>query len=128
MSENDTQAEHSQILSTGIENYENLKDIATLVYLLQAIAFVGFTPVIGVIINYFKRSEVKGSILESHFRWQIKTFWWGLLWSTLAGFLIFTIIGMPIGYPMLGITIVWWIYRFVRGWLRLNKNQPMYVS
>lgn len=125
MTENDTQAEHSQILSTGIENYENLKDITTLVYLLQAIAFVGFTPVIGVIINYFKRSEVKGSILESHFRWQIRTFWWGLLWTSLAGFLIFTIIGMPIGYPMLGVSIVWWIYRFMRGWLSLNKSRPM---
>jgi len=98
------------------------------VYLLQAIAFVGFTPVIGVIINYFKKSDVKSSILESHFRWQIRTFWFGLLWSTLAGILIFTIIGMPIGYPMLGITIVWWIYRVVRGWLRLNKAQAMYAS
>jgi uncharacterized membrane protein len=128
MKENDNNAEHSQILSTGIENFENLKDITTLVYLLQAIAFIGFTPVIGVIINYFKRSEVKGSILESHFRWQIRTFWWGLLWFSLASFLIFTVIGMPIGYPLLGITIVWWIYRFLRGWLNLNKNRPMYIS
>ncbi len=128
MSENDTQVEHTQILSTGIENYENLKDITTLVYLLQAIAFVGFTPVIGVIINYFKRSEVQDSILESHFRWQIRTFWWGLLWYTLAAVLIFTIIGMPIGYPLLCVSVVWWIYRFVRGWLRLNKDQAMYPS
>jgi len=128
MSENDTQVEHSQILSTGIENYENLKDIATLVYLLQAIAFIGFTPLIGVVINYFKRSYVKGSILESHFRWQIKTFWWGLFWFLLANFLIFTLIGIPIGYPMLAIIFIWWIYRFLRGWLRLNKGLPMYVS
>ncbi len=128
MSENNTQDEHTQILSTGIENYENLKDITTLVYLLQAIAFVGFTPVIGVIINYFKKSDVKGSILESHFRWQIRTFWWGLIWSTLAAALIFTIIGMPIGYPLLCISVMWWIYRFVRGWLALNKDKPMYVS
>ncbi len=128
MSENNTQDEHTQILSTGIENYENLKDITTLVYLLQAIAFVGFTPVIGVIINCFKKSDVKGSILESHFRWQIRTFWWGLIWSTLAAALIFTIIGMPIGYPLLCISVMWWIYRFVRGWLALNKDKPMYVS
>ena len=56
MVESETQTEHTQILSTGVENYENLKDITTLVYLLQAIAFVGFTPVIGVIMNYVKRS------------------------------------------------------------------------
>ena len=128
MTENETQAEHSQILSTGIKNYENLKDITTLVYLLQAIAFVGFTPVIGVIINYFKKSEVTGSILESHFRWQIRTFWWGLLWFSLASFLIFIWIGIPIGYPMLAILFVWWAYRLVRGWLRLNKGRPMYTS
>jgi len=128
MSENDTQVEHSQILSTGIENYENLKDITTLVYLLQAIAFLGLTPLIGVVINYFKRSHVKGSILESHFRWQIKTFWWGLFWLMLANFLIFTWIGIPIGYPMLVIFFIWWVYRFLRGWLRLNKGLPMYVS
>ncbi|MGH1538137.1 MAG: DUF4870 family protein, partial [Gammaproteobacteria bacterium] len=83
---------------------------------------------IGVIINYFKKSDVKGSILESHFRWQIRTFWWGLIWSTLAAALIFTIIGMPIGYPLLCISVMWWIYRFVRGWLALNKDKPMYVS
>ena len=128
MTENETQAEHSQILSTGIKNYENLKDITILVYLLQAIAFVGFTPVIGLIINYFKKSEVAGSILDSHFRWQIRTFWWGLLWFSLASFLIFIWIGIPIGYPMLVILFVWWFYRLIRGWLRLNKGRPMYTS
>lgn len=128
MSENDTRVEHSQILSTGIENYENLKDVTTLVYLLQAIAFVGFTPIIGVIINYFKKSEVKGSILESHFRWQIRTFWWGLLWFVLAGVLNWTVVGAVLGLPMLAIAFVWWVYRFVKGWLNLNKDQPMYVS
>ena len=128
MTKSETQTEHKQILNTGSENYENLKDITTLVYLLQAIAFIGFTPVIGVIINYFKRSGVKGSILESHFHWQIRTFWWGLLWFTVAGMFIFTIVGMPIGYPLLGILMVWWIYRILKGWLRLNKSLPMYVS
>ncbi len=128
MVESETQTEHTQILSTGVENYENLKDITTLVYLLQAIAFVGFTPVIGVIINYFKRSDVEGSIFESHFRWQIRTFWWGLFWYALSSVLIFTWIGALIGFPILGMITVWWIYRFVRGWLRLNKSLLMYVS
>ena len=128
MSEHDSQAEHSQILSTGIENYENLKDITTLVYLLQALFFIGFPPIIGLVINYFKRSDVKGSNLESHFRWQIKTFWWGLFWYCLATVLIFTWIGAPIGIPLLVVVTVWWVYRFVRGWLILNKGQAMYTS
>jgi len=128
MSDNEPQAEHSQILSTGIENFDNLKDITTLVYLLQALFFIGFTPIIGIVINYFKRSDVRGSVLESHFKWQIRTFWWGLFWYTLASFLIFTWIGAVIGFPILGIITIWWIYRFIRGWLRLNKGLPMYVS
>ena len=128
MNEETTHAEHSQILSSGIGNYENLKDITTLVYLLQAIAFIGFTPVIGVIINYFKRSETKGSILESHFRWQIRTFWFGLLWFGLAAILNFTIVGLVIGIPLLVIAFIWWVYRFVKGWLRLRQSKPMYSS
>ena len=129
MPENDTQAEqHTQILSSGIEIYENLKDITTLVYLLQAIAFVGFTPIIGVVINYFKKSDAKGSILESHFRWQIRTFWFGLLWYCIASVLIFTWIGAVIGIPVLIVITIWWIYRLVRGWLNLNKDRPMYAT
>ena len=128
MSENEPQAEHSQILSTGIENYENLKDITTLIYLLQAIAFVGFTPIIAVVINYFKKSEVKGSILESHFRWQIRTFWWGLLWFSVAAILNWTIVGAIIGIPIFIAVTIWWIYRVVKGWLALNKKHPMYSS
>ena len=128
MSENETPTEHSQILSTGIENYENLKDITTLVYLLQAIAFVGFTPVIAVIINYFKKSEVRGSILESHFRWQIRTFWWGLLWFALAALFNWTLIGVVVGVPLFIVATIWWYYRIVKGWLSLNKDRPIYTS
>ena len=128
MAENKPQAEHSQILSTGIENYENLKDITTLVYLLQAIAFVGFTPIIAVVINYFKKSEVRGSILESHFRWQIRTFWWGLLWFSIAAILNWTIVGAVIGIPIFIAVTIWWIYRLVKGWIALNKRHPMYTS
>ena len=129
MTDENTQVEHSQILSTGIENYENLKDITTLVYVLQAVALlIPPTALIAIIINYVKRSEVKGSILESHFRWQIRTFWFSLLWFGIASILIITIIGVVIGYPILAVAYIWWIYRFVRGWLTLNKNKPMYTS
>ncbi len=129
MTEENTKVEHSQILSTGIENYENLKDITTLVYVLQAVALlIPPTAIVAVIINYVKRSEVKGSILESHFRWQIRTFWFSLLWFGLASILIFTIIGGIIGYPILVVAYIWWIYRVVKGWLNLNKKLPMYSS
>ena len=129
MVDENTQVEHSQILSSGIENYEGLKDITTLVYVLQAVALlIPPTALIAIVINYVKRSEVKGSILESHFRWQIRTFWFSFLWFVIATILIFTIIGAILGYPILVVAYIWWIYRFVRGWLTLNKNQSMYTS
>lgn len=129
MTEENTQAEHSQILSSRIENYENLKDITTLVYVLQAVALpIPITALVGVIINYVKRSDVVGSILESHFRWQIRTFWFSLPWFGIALLLIFTIIGALIGYPILVLAYIWWIYRFVKGWLALNNGKPMYLS
>ena len=129
MAEDPTQTEHSQILSSNFENFESLKDITTLVYVLQAVAIlIAPTAIIAVIINYIKRSEVAGSILESHFRWQLRTFWFAILWFGLAVLLIVTVIGAIIGYPLLAVTYVWWMYRFVRGWLTLNKNQPMYSS
>ena len=129
MKEENTQVEHSQILSTGIENYENLKDITTLVYLLQGIALlIPPTALVAIVINYVKRSDVKRSVLESHFRWQIRTFWFSLLWFVIATVLIFTIIGAIVGYPILAAAYIWWIYRFVKGWLRLNKQQSMYSS
>ena len=125
MSIDEKKAEHSQILSSEIENYESLKDITTLVYLLQAIAFIGFTPLIALVINYFKKNEVRGSILESHFRWQIRTFWWGLLWFCIATICIFTVILIPVGWLISGILFIWWVYRIVKGWLRLNKGLPI---
>lgn len=130
MTEENTQVEHTQILSTGIENYENLKDITTLVYVLQAVALLILpTALVAVIINYVKRSEVKSTILESHFRWQIRTFWFSLPWFVIATiFILVPFIGIIFGGPILAIVYIWWIYRFVRGWLTLNKNTPMYLS
>ncbi len=128
MSVENPQVEHTQTLSTGNENFEHLKDLTTLVYVLQAIAFIGLTPVIGIIINYIKKSDVQGTILASHFRWQMRTFWFGLLWFCIAVVLNYTVIGAVLGVPLLVIVGIWWIYRFIRGWLTLSNNKPMYAS
>ena len=87
----------------------------------------GWPSIIAVIINYVKRSEVRGTWLESHFRWQIRTFWFGLLWVGLCMlFVIFTLgIGLLIAWIPLGIVTVWFIYRIARGWLALNDGKPM---
>jgi uncharacterized membrane protein len=89
----------------------------------------GWPSIIAVILNYVKRSEVRGTWLESHFRWQIRTFWFGLLWVTLCiAFVVATLgIGLLIAWAPLGVVGLWFIYRVARGWLRLIDRRPMYV-
>jgi uncharacterized membrane protein len=90
--------------------------------------FVGSVPsIIAVIINYLKRSAARGSWVESHYRWQIRTFWYALLWLLIAVLLIVTVIGAPFGLGLLLALTLWLIYRIARGWLRLLDKQPMYV-
>ena len=75
------------------ENLKSEKGVTTVVYALQAASFLFLiTLLIGVIINYVKRDDVKGSWLESHFRWQIRTFWFSLLWA-IVGFITAVIAG-----------------------------------
>ena len=87
----------------------------------------GWPSIIAVIINYVKRSEARGTFLDSHFGWQIRTFWWALLWFCIGGLLIFTVIGAVIGVPMMVVTGLWVLYRIARGWLALlsRKSMPM---
>ena len=89
----------------------------------------GWPSIIAVILNYVKRSEVRGTWLESHFRWQIRTFWFGLLWVALCAlFIIATLgIGIFIAWIPLGVVGLWFIYRIARGWLRLMDRLPMYA-
>ena len=89
----------------------------------------GWPSIIAVIINYVKRGDARGTWLESHFTWQIRTFWWAMLWAILV-FLIglpltLVVIGFgiwAIGYFILGI---WAIYRIVVGWSRLNSRRAV---
>jgi uncharacterized membrane protein len=89
----------------------------------------GWPSIIAVILNYVKRGEARGTWLESHFRWQIRTFWFGLLWVTLCIlFVVATLgIGLLIAWLPLGLVGLWFIYRVARGWLRLIDRRPMYV-
>ncbi len=85
----------------------------------------GWPSIIAVVINYVKRSDVRGTFLDSHFSWQIRTFWWALLWFCIGGLLIITLIGALIGVPLMVVTGLWVLYRIARGWLALLSNKPM---
>src|SRR5690242_3200143 len=91
-------------------------------------SFVGGLPsIIAVIMNYARRSATRGTYLESHFRWQIRTFWYAVLWVCAIAFSVITIIGIP--FALLGALAlaVWIIYRIARGWLALRDKRAMYI-
>ena len=108
------------------EELASLNTITTVVYALQALSFAfGVTALVGLIINYVKRDDVAGTVYESHFNWQIRTFWWGLLWGVLGSILIFA---FGLGLVVLFVAWIWAIYRVVKGWLKLNDGKPVMPS
>ena len=103
-------------------NEQSLKTVATVVYALQAAGFfLGITWIVAVIVDYVKKDDAAGTWLESHFRWQIRTFWWGLLWGVIGTVLAFVLVG----FAVLFADAVWIIYRIVKGWLRLAERREV---
>jgi len=99
------------------------KGIATAIYALQAASFfLGFTFILALVINYVKRGDVRGSLAESHFTWQIRTCWG----SVLFGFIGWMLIYVLIGFVILGANFLWVIYRIAKGWVRLADGKAMY--
>ena len=108
------------------EQVASLRQITLVVYILQALSvFVGITAIVGLVINYVKKEDAAGTLYESHFDWQIRTFWWGLLWSVLGFILIFA---FGLGLIVWFVAGVWAIYRVVKGWLKWNDRQPVFSA
>ena len=85
----------------------------------------GWPSIIAVVLNYLKRADVRGTWLDSHFTWQLRTFWFSLLWLAIAVFLAITLIGIPIAWLVVVVTGLWVLYRIGRGWLALNEGRPI---
>jgi len=128
--------------TSAAEPMPSVLTVANIVYALHTLAivigiagaatvvgsFLGSVPsIVAVILNYVKRGDARGTWAASHYRWQIRTFWFALLWAVIAILLIITIIGLIFGYIVLGLLTLWLIYRIARGWLRLRDRRPMYV-
>ena len=128
---------------SSIEPLPSVVSVAYLVYALHALAiiigivgaatvigsFVGSAPsLLAVILNYVKRGDARGTWAASHYRWQIRTFWFALFWAVVGWVLIFTLIGVVVGVPILIALTLWLIYRIWRGWMRLRDRRPMYVN
>jgi uncharacterized membrane protein len=125
---------------SGLVPRQGLVTLAHIIYALHAFsaltglvsaAFVvtafltGWPSIIAVILNYVKRSDVRGTWLDSHFSWQIRTFWYALLWVVIAAILFVTLIGIPFAWAIWVITGIWVLYRIIRGWLALVSERPM---
>ena len=86
----------------------------------------GLPSLAAVVLNYWMAGEVRGTWLEAHFRWQIRTFWFTLLWLIISGAVMLTIIGIPVAawimIPLLGL---WVAYRVIRGWLALAGGRGL---
>ena len=133
----------SEITEVSAEPASSLVNVTHLVYALHSLslligvttaativgAFVfGVPSIIAVVINYVKRGEARGTFLESHFRWQIRTFWFAFLWNVIGAALFATFVGIPFALGVWLATGVWAIYRIARGWLSLRDRKPMYTN
>ena len=85
----------------------------------------GWPSIIAVILNYVKRSEVRGTWLDAHFSWQIRTFWYALLWLAIGGVAFMTVIGIPVAFVLWFGTGIWVLYRIIRGWLALSSEKEL---
>jgi len=91
----------------------------------------GLPSIIAVIMNYVRRSETRGTYLESHFRWQIRTFWYAVLWDVLIWLVSLPLMLILIGIPLFFVAHIalgiWIAYRVIRGWVALKDRRQMYV-
>ncbi len=89
----------------------------------------GWPSIIAVIVSYIYRGDARGTWLESHFSWAIRTFWYALIWAVLVALisLPLTLVVIGFGTWIVGLFILglWAIYRVTRGWMRLNSRQAM---
>ena len=106
------------------EKLKSLKTMAMVVYILQAIGFfTAITWIVAIVLDYVKKDDAAGTWLDSHYRWQIRTFWWGLLWGVIGSVLLLILVG----WFILVAAGIWIIYRIVRGIVYLSEARPMPV-
>ena len=125
---------------SGLVPREGLVTLAHVIYALHAFSAItgllspamivtafltGWPSIIAVILNYVKRPEVRGTWLDSHFSWQIRTFWFALLWLAIGGVLFATVVLIPVAFVLWFATGIWVLYRIIRGWLALASAKAM---
>jgi uncharacterized membrane protein len=100
---------------------------AQILYVMHAIApFTYWTlAVVAVIIGAISRDSVRGTFLETHYAYLGRTFWWSLLWLVIFTVVfVISLVGIFLLFIPWGILTIWYLYRVIRGWLRLNNGLP----
>ena len=133
-------ADNTSFRASGLMPRQGLVTLAHVIYGLHAFSaltgllspamivtafLTGWPSIIAVILNYVKRSEVRGTWLDSHFSWQIRTFWYALLWLAIGGVAFITVIGIPVAVVLWFATGIWVLYRIIRGWLALSSQREL---
>ena len=125
---------------SGLVPREGLVTLAHVIYGLHAFSaltgllspamvvtafLTGWPSIIAVILNYVKRSEVRGTWLDTHFAWPIRTFWFALLWLAVGAVAFITVVGIPVAFVLWIATGIWVLYRIIRGWLALSSEKVL---
>ena len=111
----------------GMHAFSAVMGVLGSAFILTAF-LTGWPSIIAVIINYVKRNDVRGTYLDSHFSWQLRTFWYAVLWVVVIGLLIITLIGIPIAWLVAIGVGIWVLDRIVRGWLALSERKAIAIT
>lgn len=107
--------------------FSAITGVLTPAFVLTAF-LTGWPSLIAIILNYAKCSDTRGTYLESHFRWQIRTFWFAFLWLAISGLIALTVVGLPVAFLMVCMTGLWVLYRIVRGLLRMLDGRSIDIE
>ena len=111
----------------GLHLFSAINGVLTSAFVVTAF-LSGWPSILAVVLNYVQRDAVRNTYLESHFRWQIRTFWIALLWLLIGVLLVVTIIGIPLALIAVMIVGLWVLYRMLRGLARLMDKEAMPVD
>lgn len=143
----DPQYQQSRQPMTSTVSEQTLVTYNHATYLLYVVSYftAGLLWIVPIVMNYVKRHDADGTWLASHFDWQIKTFWYSIVFFALGmGLIIFSLGGLGvglfaesghiaassfgllvIGLVILGLTVLWHLYRIIRGWIALADKRPV---
>jgi len=112
------------------DRLEALRKVCLFDYLLHIAGLLlsaGLFSVVALIVNYIKRDSARGTIYESHMNWMIRTFWWTLFWMIVIAIpaALLTVVTFGLLSFLFVLPGVWFLYRMIKGILRLNDGMPM---